>query len=441
MRQAVAVRLRVVMALPLVVVLARGAAAQPTCLTDAQCSDGDLCDGIERCVAGTCTPPTAPLACDDGDPCTVDGCDPNAGCSHADVACPSTCGPGDDGLRCSDGTACTVNDTCAGGVCTGTPLACDDGDPCTADACDATFGCVYSEVADPPLCLTSSQCVMAADHTPCVGDGDPCTQDGCLEGFCQIGLNSLVRQCSDGDPCNGDEFCSTVKGCEPGPPPVCDDGDACNGTETCVAPDGCTSGTPLPDGTSCDDGMTCTEGDACAAGTCAGSAIDCADVDPATVDLCLEPTGCLHCAPLAAGRLTLRLPTVAKPGRFTASGRFVPATPFVPNAPAGTDVVIQDGPTVVQSSHVDGTELTTNGAGTTFRFADRSGTLAEGLEKLRVKTAAPGEKHTFSASGRLLASTLAPASSRSLTLRAGSTCATAVLGCTATSGGKSNRCR
>ena len=110
------------LALLLFVVCARAAAAQSACLTDAQCADGDLCDGIERCVAGTCVPPTAPLACDDGDPCTIDGCDPAAGCSHADVACPATCGLGDDGVRCSDGTACTVDDTCAGGNCVGTPL-------------------------------------------------------------------------------------------------------------------------------------------------------------------------------------------------------------------------------------------------------------------------------------------------------------------------------
>ena len=425
----------------LLVVITRVAAAQPTCLSDAQCADGDLCDGIERCVGGTCVPPTAPLACDDGDPCTVDGCDPDAGCSHADVACPSTCGPGDDGVRCSDGTSCTVHDTCASGVCVGTPLDCDDGDPCTADACDAALGCVYSEVADPPLCLTSSQCMMAADHTPCVGDGDPCTRDGCLLGSCQIGLNAIERQCSDGDACNGDEFCSPVKGCEPGPPPVCDDGDACNGVESCIPASGCTSGTPLPDGTSCDDGLTCTENDACAGGACAGSAVDCGDADLATMDLCLEPTGCLHCAPLASAHLTLRRPTAAKPGRFTANGRFTPATPFAPNGPAGTDLVISDGSTVVQASHVDAAELVSNGAGTTFRFVDRSGTLAEGLEKIRVKTATPGARHSFGAGGRLLASTLAPASFRGLTLRAGSACATAVLSCDVTAGGKNERCR
>src|SRR5690349_1099928 len=71
------------------------------CLVDSECADANLCDGVERCVAGACQP-GPPLQCDDGDPCTVDGCDPSAGCVHHDTACPTTCGPADDGMRCSD---------------------------------------------------------------------------------------------------------------------------------------------------------------------------------------------------------------------------------------------------------------------------------------------------------------------------------------------------
>ena len=60
--------------------------AQLTCLSDHQCADGTLCNGIERCLAGTCAPATAPLACDDGDVCTTDSCDPAAGCAHDNIA-------------------------------------------------------------------------------------------------------------------------------------------------------------------------------------------------------------------------------------------------------------------------------------------------------------------------------------------------------------------
>ena len=115
--------LRFVAALSLLLAFHGPAAAQLTCLSDHQCADGDLCNGIEHCVAGFCVASTAPLVCDDGDPCTNDTCIAAAGCAHADVACPAACGPADDGLRCSDGTACTVGDTCSGAACIGTPLA------------------------------------------------------------------------------------------------------------------------------------------------------------------------------------------------------------------------------------------------------------------------------------------------------------------------------
>jgi hypothetical protein len=415
-------------------------AGTPACISDYQCADGDLCNGIKRCVGGSCVPAALPLACDDADPCTTDTCDQAAGCAHADVDCPSTCGPGDDGLRCSDGTACTTGDTCSGGACVGTPLACDDGDPCTADVCDAALGCTYSEQADPPACLSSSQCGFAADHTPCVGDGDPCTQDGCLEGACRVGLNQIQRQCSDGDACNGDEFCSPVKGCEPAPPPVCDDGESCNGTETCVPASGCVAGTVAVDGTACDDAQGCTAGDACSAGACVGAPLDCDDLDAATFDLCLEPGGCLHCAPIAPLHIRVRFPAPSKPGSFTIGGAFTPASVLDPTTPAGLDVVLHDGPTVLQSSHVPGGAFAASGNGRVARFADRTGTLADGLTRLRMKHGAAGAPHAFSGKGVLAVPHLAPAPARRITLRTGGVCASGIASCVVTAGGKNERC-
>src|SRR5262249_46266806 len=150
------------------------ASARPVaaCIGDTECADGNLCDGIERCVGGSCVS-SAPLVCDDGDPCTEDFCDPAAGCGHRDTACQTTCGPGDDGVRCSDGSACTIGDRCGAGSCVGTALACDDGDPCTADSCDVELGCIHLEQANPPACVSAATCAAAADHTPCVADGDP----------------------------------------------------------------------------------------------------------------------------------------------------------------------------------------------------------------------------------------------------------------------------
>lgn len=426
--------------LPLAVLVfaPRLVAAQPLCLADADCADGDLCNGVERCEAGTCVP-APPLVCDDDDPCTTDLCNATAGCGHVDDGCPATCGPGDDGLRCSDGTACTVGDVCASGVCVGTPLACDDADPCTVDTCNATLGCTYAEQPNPPGCVTTSDCNFAADHQPCVADGDPCTQDGCLLGGCVVGLLQQVRQCDDADACNGREFCSSVKGCEPGSPPVCDDGAACNGTESCVPASGCVAGTPAPDGTPCDDGRLCTTGDACASATCVGSPRVCDDADPATTDLCTEATGCLACAPLAAGRIGLTVPTGARPGTFTARGSFAPSGPFAPGAD-GADLLLHDGATVFQASHVPAASFVASPNGRTERYTDRSGAAAAGLQRLAITTR-PGRPTSWRAKGLPAGPTFGGNASSSVTLVAGSSCATATLACTVNGTGTTRRCR
>src|SRR4029079_16182919 len=100
--------------------------------------DGNVCPSY-RCNAGVCQP-SALSACDDLDPCTADGCNPNAGlpCSHVSLA----------GSACNDGNACAENDTCQGFPrstgCVGTfnPFMCNDGNQCTSDVCQSDVGCV-----------------------------------------------------------------------------------------------------------------------------------------------------------------------------------------------------------------------------------------------------------------------------------------------------------
>jgi hypothetical protein len=75
-------------------------------------------------------------SCDDGNACTTDSGDPRTGCIHIDNDVP-----------CSDANACTTDDACSNGLCLGgAPLNCDDGDPCTANSCDALVGCVTTPV-------------------------------------------------------------------------------------------------------------------------------------------------------------------------------------------------------------------------------------------------------------------------------------------------------
>jgi Dictyostelium (slime mold) repeat len=73
-----------------------------TCKNDGDCSDGDVCNGLERCdPAGSCVI-GPPLDCNDNNQCTVDTCDKVNGCIHT----PKTCGESEicdaiDGL-CKD---------------------------------------------------------------------------------------------------------------------------------------------------------------------------------------------------------------------------------------------------------------------------------------------------------------------------------------------------
>src|SRR5262249_20383767 len=94
------------------------------------CTVGDHCAGTD----GTCMP-GAPLACDDGNPCTTDACAPATGCTHVPVA---------DGSVCPASDHCHGPAQCRGGACDpGPELRCNDGDFCTDDRCDPEQGCVF----------------------------------------------------------------------------------------------------------------------------------------------------------------------------------------------------------------------------------------------------------------------------------------------------------
>jgi polyvinyl alcohol dehydrogenase (cytochrome) len=60
------------------------------CAVDADCSNGDVCDGAERCAEGVCVAGSAP-DCADTNPCTNDRCDALSGCQNVltpGLACP-----------------------------------------------------------------------------------------------------------------------------------------------------------------------------------------------------------------------------------------------------------------------------------------------------------------------------------------------------------------
>lgn len=243
-------------------------AAQVPCTTDGNCNGfGGGCE-VRRCINGFCGP-LEPRNCNDGDPCTVDGCNDFGGfCTHEPFCL-------DNGLICDGSDECfviSVNGTPVP-LCDDTPPSCDDADACTADFCNDPIGCqhVPKSCADGNACTTDvCDVVLGCSNLP-IADccrtgsecGDACTESACVENTCTAGT---PRRCDDGDPCTADA-CDAATGCvhtrvpgccgadadcgDPcaghactggtcaqGAPPSCDDGDACT-TDTCIGGAGC----------------------------------------------------------------------------------------------------------------------------------------------------------------------------------------------------------
>jgi len=133
--------------------------------------DGIVCGGDSACFAqglcvdGACEAPPA-VDCDDGDPCTIDACDPETG------GCITT--PAEDATACDDEDPCTENDACSAGACAGTDLAtcCGDGVCGESETCTCT---------DCPACSV----------------GEPCAEaDDCATGLCEAGVCAQAAGCA-----------------------------------------------------------------------------------------------------------------------------------------------------------------------------------------------------------------------------------------------------
>ena len=96
-------------------------------------------------------PQERPLVLDDENPCTADACDPVAGATYTNAP---------DGTSCGDANVCNGGEVCTAGACLpGTPLATDDGNPCTTDTCDAAGGVSHTPITGctglPDLVVTN----------------------------------------------------------------------------------------------------------------------------------------------------------------------------------------------------------------------------------------------------------------------------------------------
>ena len=225
--------------------------------------DGSKCTEGDACKNGNCVP-AKKVDCDDKNGCTKDACTPATGaCTHVATSDP-----------CDDGNVCTSSDACVGGKCTGAAKDCADGDPCTADSCDAKTG-VCGHVKDPD-CMG---CKSVAD----CDDGKPCTTDSCngITGKCGYTFNTDA--CDNNDPCTYGDKCDGKGTCVTGKAAACDDDNPCT-TDTCNKADGKCAHEAAADGAACSDNLPCTTGDACAAGVCVAKVDNC--------DLYFEPFDC-----------------------------------------------------------------------------------------------------------------------------------------------------
>lgn len=225
------------------------------CVSGAR-SPGEPCDDDDKCTLNTvCTPQGlclgAPLACDDGNICTTDGCLPDKGCIHQ---------PNDN--ICDDGNGCTKNDRCETGKCTG-----EEGESCT---CEADEDCAQFE--DTNLCNGTIKCVFgkckvtSSTMVYCDADSD----SECIKTVCETETGQCVkiiredgRPCEDGDACTVGDLCKSGK-CVGSAPKPCGDNNPCT-NDTCDPVFGCLNEfSQYP----CEDGDACTINDICKAGVC-----------------------------------------------------------------------------------------------------------------------------------------------------------------------------
>jgi hypothetical protein len=245
------------------------------------CSDHDACTD-DVCADGVCS--HLPRNCNDGQLCTLDDCSPALGCTHTTTPCPD------------DGNACTVEGCDDGGNCLHTPLACDDGNACTADSC------------------TVGKCVSTATSAPC-NDGNACTVgDACSQGQCGGVRPTTCGEAKDAAPLvltcpSGMAVTRVVQaaygklevGCTSatgGPAPIVNPTCAAAGVAAWVA-SGCVGRTtcslsnwqaslPPP---CADPGLALAAVVECAP---VAQVVTCDDKNACTVDACAPATGCSH---------------------------------------------------------------------------------------------------------------------------------------------------
>jgi len=226
------------------------------------CDDGNACTSGDICGGGTCTGAAKP--CGDTNPCTADNC-VNGSCVFTPAA---------DGAKCEDGNPCTVAEICQQGICANAKAKCDDGNVCTVESCAADGACNSGpnpqqvSCEGPQPCGGQGVCEGAVCKLAALcNDGNPCTADACDQAKGCVHVPQSAA-CDDSIACTIKDSC--VDGLCKGTAGACTDDNPCT-TDKCDPKIGCV-GTPNP-GAPCNDGNACSSGEVCtAAGLCKGKA-------------------------------------------------------------------------------------------------------------------------------------------------------------------------
>jgi hypothetical protein len=101
--------------------------------------EGSLTLDIEVSQVGLCEQGGVLLSVSDGNPCTAERCNANGVVEHTPLA---------DGTECDDNNACTASDRCTRGVCGGQALPLPELDECGRAVCEPATGSILREAID-----------------------------------------------------------------------------------------------------------------------------------------------------------------------------------------------------------------------------------------------------------------------------------------------------